>query len=451
MQKQKLSDFNDLYAELLKKNFSKEVALGEVQLQLKNKDIDVIINVNDEENKSNEKSSSNITKIKTFINYPNISPTGKALDTRDNLKYLLDLYGIIVRWNIMARKREIIIPNVINFVDEEENASLADIYHLATVNELPNKRIDKHLDSLAWLNTYHPIVECIKENPWDGTARLDAFIDTLKTTNNYLARKIIKRWMLSAIAAAFSEKGFTTQGVLVLQGQQNIGKTKWVKSLDPIDCNAVKEGAILDPNNKDSVITLSQFWIVELGELDGTFRKSDIARLKAFITNQVDNIRMPFKEKNSRLSRRTAFVATVNETRYLVDDTGNRRWWTITVESINLKHGLNMQQIWAEVYHLWNNSEQTWLTDEELKLINESNVDYEQLDPFEEKVLEYFNWEKGWQNHNTQLMDATQVLKAIGYDNPKKPDSTRMGKILTKLTGVKPNRRHHTLPRKRYY
>jgi putative DNA primase/helicase len=234
--------------------------------------------------------------------------------------------------------------------------------------------------------------------------------------------------------------------VLVLQGKQNIGKTSWIRSLDPVSCAAVREGAILDPANKDDVISVSRYWIVELGELDGTFRKSDIARLKAFITNSTDVVRAAYARKHSQLTRRTAFIATVNEPRFLVDDTGNRRWWTISVESINLNHGLDMQQVWAEAYHYWLNGEQPSLTNGELTLLNIANADYEQIDPLEEKVLEHFNWAEGWRDHQTIMATASEVLHEIGYKTPTKTEATRMGKILIKLTGVKPHRRHHVLP-----
>lgn len=454
LRQKNLSDFNDLFVELLRKDFSREAALGEVQLQLIHKDEDMISNKTGSNKKINdEETKDNVTTFKTIIkktDYPELTLTArsmKPLNTYGNLKYMLDRLGISVQWNDMSRIREITIPNFPTFYDDQENSALNEIINLATIHNMPTTKIDDHLNSLAQQNHYHPIVECIKAKPWDGKERLNQFIATLKTTNDGFSYKLIRRWMLSAIAAAFSEKGFASQGVLVLQGKQGIGKTGWVKSLDPINCNAVKEGALLDPANKDNVITLSRYWIVEIGELDGTFRKSDMARNKSHITNQIDEVRAAYARKNSRYARRTAYTATVNVERYLTDDTGNRRWWTVEVIAINLQHGLNMQQVWAEVYHAWNNGEQTWLTDEESKLLSKSNIEYEQIDPFEEKILNYFDWNEGWQKYNTVIMDSSEVLRAIGYANPSRAQATRVGTILVKLTGKKPTRRKHTLPR----
>lgn len=457
IQQGKLSDFNDLYAELLRRDFSKEAALGEVQLQLKSENISMIADKPDKKESaikkkpSNEKLENNLTSLKPTIkkdDYPELSENSKPLNTYGNLEYMLGRLGITVRWNNMSRTREVIIPGFPTFYDDEENSALREVTNLATINHMPISKIDDHLDSLAQKSRYHPIVECINAKPWDGVKRLDQFIETLKTTNDKLSFKLIRRWMLTAIACAFSEKGVASQGVLVLQGDQNIGKTAWVKSLDPINCGAVKEGALVDPSNKDSLIILARHWIVEIGELDGTFRKADIARLKSHITNQIDEVRAAYARKNSRYARRTAYIATVNEAQYLIDDTGNRRWWTVTVELIDLQHGLDMQQVWAEVYDSWMKGEQTWLTPEELNLLNESNLEHEQIDPLEEKVLGYFDWQPEWEKHNKVNMTASDVLTAIGYDKPNKAQATRMGNILKKHTGKKPHRRIHTLPRR---
>jgi putative DNA primase/helicase len=405
----------------------------------------------DKEKNPNDKvvSMKNVKKLKGGIDYPNTCD-GKILDTANNLKFLLDLHFIKVRWNSMLRVREVTIPGVDHFVDEKENADLAHIYHLATTSRMPNKTLDKHLDSIAWNKAYHPVVESLASKPWDGVARMDNFIATLKTKDQEFSYSIIRRWMISAIAACHSKTGFSAQGVLVLQGIQNLGKTRWVKSLDPIGCGAVQEALIIDPSNKDSVITASQCWIAELGELDATFKKADIARLKSFITNSVDIVRFPYNARNSYLNRRSVFVATVNDSEFLVDDTGNRRWWTIEVESIDFSQAWDMQQVWAEVYHIWKTeNEKTWLSETELHNLNKVNEQHELIDPYEEKFLALFDFHPGWEQQTTIKMTTTEVLEKLGYDKPNKSDVTRMGKIIIKHTGFRPkksNLRYHALP-----
>lgn len=351
---------------------------------------------------------------------------GKVLDTYKNLEWLLNHFKTEIKYNLMTRRREINIPSHYFFKDDIENSSLGRINYLATLNGMPTKQLDKHLDALAFEKPYHPIVECLKDNPWDKIERLETFIKTITTTNDALSHPIIKTWMIAAIAAAHSQNGFINQGVLVLQGKQNIGKTRWAKSLDPIDCGAVKEGALLDPNNKDNVILLARHWIVELGEVDATFRKTDIARLKSFITMQADDVRFPYAAKDTHLVRRTSYIATVNDENFLADDTGNRRWWTITVQNIDFTHGLDMQQVWAEAYTIWQAGALTYLSTDLQNSVNEANVTHEKVDPFKEKLNTHYDWESTARH----WMNATQILEELGYSRPSRGDSTRMGNYL---------------------
>lgn len=386
--------------------------------------------------------------------YPDVSKgkTGtRVLNTFGNLKYLLNRLGASVRWNSMRWIREVVLPGHRIFIDDEENSALRIVTNLAVIHGMPYSKIDDHLTTLAQENNYHPIVSAIESKGWDGVGRLETFLAAVKTSNDYLSHKLIKRWMISAIAAACSPKGIAPQGVLVLQGKQKIGKTTWFKNLDPIYCGAVLEGAILDPTNKDNVFMLATHWINEIGELDATFRRVDIARQKSYITNQFDVLRLPYARKLSRIPRRSVCGASVNEDRFLMDSTGNRRWWVIPVESIDRDHGLDMQQVWAEVWELWRGGEDISLSQEEFDLLMDNNTEHESVDPFEEKVLSTFDWQTNWRDFNTVQLTATEVMHNIGYDKPTKQDCMRMAGILYKLTGKKPNRkmngRFYLLPR----
>lgn len=165
--------------------------------------------------------------------------------------------------------------------------------------------------------------------------------------------------------------------------------------------------------------------------------------MKAFVSQGTDKVRMPYDRRASEYARRTVFFASVNEHNFLVDETGNTRWWTIPVTAVHHDHDIDMQQLWAEVYELYRGGEQWWLTAEENKALIEHNRDHESTDPIEEAILEEFEWTP---NHyksasNTQekwegsRMTATEVLKVIGYKNPTKMLARTAGNILRRLAG----------------
>jgi len=368
--------------------------------------------------------------------YPDLSEgkNPRPLDTTDNVIALLNHFKIKVAWNMMKRIRDVYVPSIIFYDEESENASLTYITNLAIKNGLKPNRIDKHLDSIAWSNTYHPIRDWILKEPLQDKSIFNKFLQCIQTTNNDLSYILIKRWMISAIAALFNDSDFCTQGVLVIQGEPGTHKSSFIMSLVPNELSAIKGGTSLDPTKKDDILTLAAYWIAELGELDATFRKADIARLKSHITNDVDDVRRAYASRNSRMIRRTVYAATVNDDKFLVDTTGNRRWWTISItEPINTRHRLNMQQVWRCMYDMWTNGESPNLLENEMKLLNQSNKEFEYIDPMLEKLEVEFNWE--WKDRI--WMNSTQVLERIGYTNINTSQSTKMGRILSKKQLVK--------------
>lgn len=373
--------------------------------------------------------------------FPYLTPKGKPLNVPENIEYLLRHYQIRARFNLVSKRVEIVIPNRNYSKTNENNVKLSDIAALCVKNGVPKIDLDRWLLLIADKNRYSPAVEWINSKPWDGTSRINEFINTVVADNPELAKLLIYRWMLGATAAAFSENGVSLHGVLVFQGKQGIGKTAWFKSLVPTTHHdLIVDGVTLDPKNKDSVIGCTSHWLVELGELDGTFNKSDLALLKAFITKSVDYYRAPYARVESTASRNTAFFASVNNGQYLVDDTGNRRWWSIHIKEINYNHNIDMQQVWAEFKQLLDQKEPYYLTHAESKHLSAENELFETMDPMEEKILNRFRWDEVERNLR---LTASEVLEAIGFDltkNDRKKIGKDCGTILTKLTGNKARR-----------
>jgi hypothetical protein len=372
--------------------------------------------------------------------FPHLTDKGQPMNTVENLAYLLDEYGIAVRYNQTRKAVEINLPGKTYTVDNRANASLYELNSICVRNRMPQAMLTEYVKLIADRNSYNPVRDWIASKPWDGVTRLRALFDTLEATGDVKMRDaLVYRWLLSAVAAAFKDSGFHSRGVLVLMGPQGSGKTSWLRALAPAEMNVFLDGAVLDPANKDLVKNAVSHWIVELGELDATFRKADIARLKAFVTLPNDKLRLPYDRIESEYPRRTVLSASVNENRYLVDDTGNSRWWTVPVSRCNYRHGIDMQQLWAEVRVHFERGEQWWLTDDEERELQGRNEEHEAVDPVEEMIARTFDWDAlpgiGWRD-----MTASEVLSAIGYDKPNKAQATHASKVLRKMTGSDPKR-----------
>lgn len=358
---------------------------------------------------------------------------GKPLPHIDNLKEILNRLGVTTRYNVISKEDEILIPGKSFTMDNKANATLAWIESECSRFQFSTGKISDFLTYIADQNPYNPVATWIESKPWDGVERLPDLYDTVWPENlsdNDLKETLIKRWMIAAVAAAFSPNGVASPGILVFQGEQYLGKTKWFKSLVPEELEVLKDGLMLDPTNKDSVEQACSFWLVELGELDATFKKSDIAALKAFITNRSDVFRRAYAKKKSQFARRTVFFGSVNNKAYLNDPTGNRRFWTIECKDLNHSHNLDMQQIWAEVLHLYRQGESYFLTQNELEKLNDHNEDFTVSDPIAERLASRLNWDDPmtlwtWRS-------ATEILIEVGIDKPQRADATTAGIYIRK-------------------
>jgi len=374
-----------------------------------------------------------------FIDWPDKKPDkDKPLDTESNLRHLLDCYGITVRYNAITKAMEILIPGEQYTVDNQYNATLARIRDIASRHGLPTQSLPEYLLLIADRNRYNPVATWITQEPWDGIKRFDSLFDSLDISDSdqgdTFYRMLLYRWMVSAVHAVFNPRGLSAQGVLVFQGEQNRGKTKWLRSLTP---DWFTEGLLLDPRDKDSVMLAVSHWIVELGELDATFRRADIAQLKAFITRDHDTVRKPYDRTFSELPRRTVFCGSVNDTSFLSDRTGNRRYWTILVRFCDWQHGLNMQQVWAEIYQGYKAGEPWYLAADEHEQLMTHNEQHEAPDPVRELLATHFDFASP---SRPERLSSSEALRVIGYDKPTNAQAKQASEILRKLTGERPHK-----------
>lgn len=358
----------------------------------------------------------NPNRIKLMeIQFPDYSTTKipRPLPTSDNVAVLMKHYGFDARINLMRLAPEMNTPFSDTPLALDDGvghvADLALRHGFAHTN-----RIDGACRQVALRNTYHPIREWIDSKPWDGTPRLQELIDSVEERADYpssLKEYLIRKWCISAVAALY-EENFKTRGVLTFIGDQYIGKTSWFMGLAP--AGAVLEGAVLDVNYKDSVIAALSRWIVELGEVSSTLKR-ELASLKAFLTAGSTLIRVPYARTPIDMPRRTVFCATENEEKFLKDETGNSRFYTVFVKSFRDISHLDMQQVWAEVKERYYDAGETWFPSvmrlQELEKINEAAV---QPNPIEEIILQTFDHTA----EQTERLTATQVLQHCGYNKP---------------------------------
>lgn len=228
-------------------------------------------------------------------------------------------------------------------------------------SDLAGKYKGCSLDTLhAYVNyiarefAFNPVINYLQDVKWDERSRRDELFDLMGIPEeDTLSRTLIFKWLLQCVAMLYNDESypFGADGVLVLNGGQGIGKTSLFRRL-ALRPQWFGEGATIKDNDKDTLRRCITRWITELGEVESTL-KSDISALKAFVTSDTDVYRTPYARADRKAARRTSLCATCNSDRYLIDTTGNRRWWSVPLSQpmdFDAIQNFNAEQLWAEIF-----------------------------------------------------------------------------------------------------
>ena len=297
--------------------------------------------------------------------------------------------------------------------------------------------VSAYLDIIASRNRYNPVIELLNSYEYDGGDYLAELYSILHIADDdELSRTLIKKWLWQSISLLHNDETepFGADGVLVITGKQGIGKTSLFRKF-AVKTQFFKEGVCVDFRDKDSYIKALSCWIAELGEIESTF-KSDIERLKAFITNSVDEYRRPYGRDSIRAVRRTSLCGTCNSDEFLIDSTGNRRFWTVEITQIDLEalKKFNVIQLWKQIEELSKADLQGFrLTQAEQKQLAERNANHEKKLKGENEIEDILN-----QSDNAiykiewRYMTVTD-FKQLYADELRAYTSAQIGKVLDKL------------------
>lgn len=228
--------------------------------------------------------------------------------------------------------------------------------------------------------------------PWDGVKRLDTlFIDYLGAEDNIYTRAVCRKSIVAAVARAL-DPGCKYDTMPILSGSQGIGKSTFLRILG----GSWFSDSLTTFEGKDACEMLQGVWINELGELNGLSR-SETNAVKQFLSKVEDIFREPYGRRTGTYPRRCVFFGTTNDSEFLKDKTGNRRFWPVDCgiepASKNVFHDLAIElpQIWAEALAMWQLGEPLYLTGEALRLSQVSQAEHSECDIKDGMVLEFIS------------------------------------------------------------
>lgn len=194
---------------------------------------------------------------------------------------------------------------------------------------------------------FHPVRDYLKTLVWDKKPRLDTWLsDFAGVENNEYTRAVGAKTIMGAVARVLYP-GIKFDTMLVLEGEQGIGKSTLVNILGGKWFGDIS----ITDSDKDTIDAMRGSWIIEVSEMVCS-RKVDTDKLKSFLSKTTDRVRLAYRRNAEDYPRQSIFIGTINPEEgsgYLKDTTGNRRFWPVICTKIDfegLKEARN--QLFAE-------------------------------------------------------------------------------------------------------
>ena len=244
--------------------------------------------------------------------------------------------------------------------------------------------------------------------------------------------RYLRKWLVGMVASWLSDD-VVNNVILVLIGEQGAYKTTWFNYLLP---PPLKQYFYTKTNanrmSKDDILTLAQYALVCCEELD-TMRPAELNQLKAAVTMPSIDERAAYAHYHEHRKHIASFCGTGNNTQFLSDPTGNRRWLPFEVESIvsPRDHPFHYEGIYSQALALYKSGFQYWFTKEEIQELNRHNKQFETPRLEHELVDLYFR--KPTDSELGEFMSVARALQIISNGISQKLSAVNVGRAFSDL------------------
>ena len=205
---------------------------------------------------------------------------------------------------------------------------------------------------LATQSPFHPVREYLQELKWDGESRIEYWlIKSVGADDNEYVRAVSSLPLLAAVKRILFP-GCKFDEMLVLESnEQGLGRSSLIQALCPNE-EWFSDNLPLNVDSKQVIERTAGKWIVEASELSG-MRSSQVESLKSMLSRQTDGpVRLAYGHFSVEEPRQFIIIGTTNSYHYLIDPTGNRRFWPVRCsDNCDIRWVIkNRDQLWAEAY-----------------------------------------------------------------------------------------------------
>lgn len=298
-----------------------------------------------------------IIQLKTNGKCPdwvNINGEGQPVLSPANVAKMLEFLNITLRLNQFSNTFEITGLESVGHTAVTD-MSLDWIFFRSQEKDIslyvPSRALlDAALNQVGYTNRYHPVKNYIESIEWDGVSRLDTWlIDTAGVVDDAYSRAVSSLTLMAAVKRVY-DPGCEFHEMLILQSAQGWGKSGAMKALCP-NPEWFSDDLPLGADAKLVIERTAGKWIIEAAEMQN-FNKTGHNQMKAFMSRASDKAREAFARKTVEIRRQFIIIGTVNETEFLSDPTGDRRYWPLSITKEMDKEAIEAirDQLWAEAY-----------------------------------------------------------------------------------------------------
>jgi hypothetical protein len=262
-----------------------------------------------------------------------------------------------------------------------------------------------------YIEKYNPFAKYFESLPeWDKkTDYIQLLASYVHVGENDRSRfdNHFKKWIVRAVKCALVDSYFNKQAFILVHDKQNSGKSTFCRFICPQKLkDYIAENLSID---KDSRILLTTNIIINLDELS-TLSKVEINSLKSLFSKDKINDRLPYDRRNSIIPRRSSFIGSTNQAEFLNDESGSVRWLCFEIEKIdwNYKTNIDIDQVYAQAYSLFQSGWHCDLTAQEIQENEEYNRKFQISTSEKELIDKYF--EPGKKEDGNKFMTATDIL-----------------------------------------
>jgi predicted P-loop ATPase len=266
---------------------------------------------------------------------------------------------------------------------------------------------------------YNPILDYLIGLPeWapDQPDYLDELAATVTVeggeSEQKLFRRCVKKWMVGMVAS-WIDPWVVNQFILVLLGDQGIYKSTWFNFLLPPElsnyfCSKADSSVV----NKDDVLALSEFCLMNFDEIDKMDRRN-AGYLKSIVTVLNTNIRAAYHHYAVCREHIASMCGTGNERQFLTENIAGRRWavfWATDIVAPR-DNPLNYTGIYSQALYLYRHKFVHYFDKSDIERMTRHNKQFMVPNIEAELIASYIR--KPYSTEVGKLLSSTEILGYI--------------------------------------